>query len=296
MIECSLGICVYNEEKNIEIFLDSLLKQKLKRVSVDEILVVISGSTDNTYKIVKKYSLKHKKIKILHQKRREGKASAVNLFVKKAKNEVLVLLGGDIILAINTIENLVSKFRNEQTGMTGVRPVPLNDINDGLTGFAAHLLWDLHHRVSLVHPKMGEVVAFRKIFRRIPIMSSVDEANIEPLIRGQSYKIVYVPKAKIYNKAPTTIEDFIRQRRRIYSGHLAVKYEQSYQVSTLDLEMIFKELFFFLRENFKLKFILYTPVVILLESYSRFLGWWDYKIAKKRHTVWQTIETTKQIS
>jgi len=295
MIKCSIGVCVYNEEKNIGKFLESLLSQKLGRVKIDEVLIIISGSTDNTYKIVKKYTLKESKIKIIRQKRREGKASAVNLFVGKAENEVLVLLGGDIILDLNTIENLVSKFKDSEVGMTGVRPIALNDINDGLIGYAAHLLWGLHHKISLTHPKMGEVVAFRRIFRRIPVLSSVDEANIEPLIRGQGYKIVYVPEAKIYNKAAKTIFDYIKQRKRIYSGHLAVKYEQSYEVATLDIFSILKALFFFLRENPRLRYIFYTPFVILLEAYCRFLGWWDYRIAKKRHTVWEFVKSTKEL-
>lgn len=235
-------------------------------------------------------------IKIIQKKKREGKAKAVNLFIERARNEILVLMGGDIILDAETVEELVNKFSDREVGMTGVRPIPINDINDGFYGFAAHLLWGLHHRVSLENPKMGEVVAFRKIFRRIPIMSSVDEANIEPLIRGQGYKIVYVPEARVYNKGPTNIKDFINQRRRIFGGHLAVKYEQSYKVATMDFLPIFRSLFSFLGDYPRPKFILFTPLIILLEIYSRFLGWCDYKIFKSSYSVWQSIISTKDLS
>ncbi len=293
MTKCSLGICVYNEEKNIAKLLECIFTQKLKTVLIDEIIIISSGSIDKTNKIIEYYAKKNKIIKIFFQSKREGKALAVNLFIKKARNNILVLLGGDILLTENAIENLVKELNAPNVGMTGSHPVPVNDINNGLGGFAANLLWELHHRICLKKPKMGEMIAFRKIFEKIPIISSVDEANIEPLIRGQGYLVKYVPEAIVYNKAPLTIKEFIRQRRRIYSGHLAVKFEQSYEVSTLGIFTILTVLFAFLKDNPKPKFVIFTPLVIILEGYSRFLGWWDYKISNKKHTIWETVNTTK---
>lgn len=296
MITCSIGICVFNEERNIGFLLESVLKQQLHNVAIREIVIIASGSTDKTIDIVKKYRREHKKIRLLVQTKRQGKASAVNLFLKEARSEILLLIGGDLLLKKNVIQKLVSKFRDTETGMTGARPVPLNDIHDGLSGFAAHLLWELHHRVSLKSPKMGEVVAFRKIFTRIPVLSSVDEANIEPLVRGQGYKVLYVPDAVIYNRAPGTIKDFIMQRRRIYSGHLAVKNEQSYEVSTMHATSILSSLTIFYLDNPRAKYLVYIPLVVLLEIYSRLLGWFDYKVAKRRHTVWEQIDSTKKLT
>jgi poly-beta-1,6-N-acetyl-D-glucosamine synthase len=295
MITCSIGICVFNEENNIAYLLESLLAQRSTSVKVREIFVVASGSTDNTTRIVRGYAKRHRKIRLIWQRKRYGKAAAVNLFIEKAKSDILLLVGGDLLLPPNAIHQLVSKFRFSEVGMTGARPVPLNNINDGLAGFAAHLLWDLHHRVSLKSPKMGEVVAFRKIFKRIPVLSSVDEANIEPLIRGQGYRVLYVPEAVIHNRAPGNVPDFIKQRRRIYAGHLAVKYEQSYEVATMHISTIFTSLYYFFRENPKSIYLLFIPVVMVLETYSRVMGWYDYKVAKRRHTIWEEITSTKKL-
>lgn len=294
MIKCSIGICVYNEEKNIAKLIHSFLAQNLNKVIIDEIIIIASGPTDNTCNIVKTLSKTHKKIQLIKQEKREGKASAVNLFIKKSRNEILVLSSGDLLLKKDVIEKLVSKFADTQIGMTGARPVPVNNINDGFCSFAGHLLWDLHHRISLRKPKMGELVAFRKIFKRIPTIGA-DEASIEPLIRGQGYIIKYVPDAIIYNKTPTTIIELIQQRRRNYWLHLVVKYEQSYVVSTLNIFTILQALYSFIKEDQKVKHILFISMVVLLEAYSRFLGWWDYRITKKRHTVWKFIETTKKL-
>jgi hypothetical protein len=291
-LSCSIGICVYNEEKNIGSLLDSLFTQKLKGVRITEIVVIASGTTDKTVTIVGQYARRRANIKILRERRRQGKASAVNKFIHAAKTDILVLVGGDIILTPSVIQELVGKFRMNDVGMTGARPVPLNNAR-GLTGRAAYLLWELHHRISLEHPKMGEVVAFRKIFKRIPPIAGADEASIEPLIRGQGYQIKYVPRAVVHNKAPAHLADFILQRRRNYSLHLAVKYEQRYEVSTYRITPILKAVAGVVRDDPSPLTIAAVIYIAGLEGLSRFLGWWDYRISKKRHTVWDVIESTK---
>ncbi len=296
-IRCTVGVCVFNEEQNIARLLTSLAAQRLNHVAVGEIIVVASGSRDKTVDIVKQFMKRNKKIRLITESRRRGKASAVNIVLSQAQYDIIVLTGGDLILSEYVLERLVSPMHDSETGMTGARPVPVNDASQGLAHFAAFFLWDLHHRLSLHRPKMGEVVAFRKIFRRIPAISSVDEANIEPLIRGQGYRIKYVPRALVYNKAPATIAEFIRQRRRIYSGHLAVKHEQSYEVSTMNAFLVAQAITEFMRANRRTHaaYLLYIPLVMLLEAYSRLLGWYDYRILRKRHTVWDVAHTTKNL-
>ncbi len=81
---------------------------------------------------------------------------------------------------------------------------------------------------------MGEMIAFRKIFQKIPVLSAVDEVNIEALVRGQGYKAIYEPRAIVYNKGPESVQEFISRRRSNYFGHIVTKYEYSYSVSTLN--------------------------------------------------------------
>lgn len=292
-VSISVGIMAYNEEKNIDKLLSSLLHQTLNKISITEIIVVSSGSTDNTNQIVQDFAKKHSMIKLIVEKERKGKASAVNLFLALAKKEVIVLIGGDLLPKKNTLENLVLPLLDPKVGIVGSHPIPVNSPKT-LMGFAAHLLWNLHHQISLKKPKMGEMVAFRKIFKKIPVLSAVDETNVESLIRGQGYKAVYAPDALVNNKGPKSAKEFIAQRRRIYAGHLATKYEYSYEVSTMSGLRIFLLLlknFHFSRRSF-----LWTPVVVGLEVVSRFLGFLDYKYKLRRHTVWHTAPSTKELS
>lgn len=289
----SIGVMAYNEEKNIGKLLDLLLHQKLENVRISEIVVVSSGSIDKTNQIVQSFEKKSHKVKLIREKRRRGKASAVNLFLTRAKEKIVVLMGADLLLQKDTLENLISPFGNSKIGIVGSHPIPVND-SKTFMGFAANLLWELHHQISLKTPKMGEMIAFRKIFRQIPVLSAVDEANIEPLIRGQGYKAVYASNAIVFNKGPETIGEFIARRRHIYAGHMCTKYEYSYEVSTLSGFKIF----LLVLRNIKLSwpFFLYTPLVAALEVFSRFLGFLDYKLKLRNHTIWQITPSTKDVA
>ena len=79
----------YNEEKNIGRLLQTLLDQKLEEVQISNIFVISSGCTDKTEEIVKEFSQKDERIKLLTQEKREGKPSAINFFIKNAKRAEL---------------------------------------------------------------------------------------------------------------------------------------------------------------------------------------------------------------
>ena len=293
MLKCDVGIMAYNEEKNISRLLEALINQKLEKVKISHIFVIASGCTDKTEKIVAEYEKKDERIKLLTQEKREGKSSAINLFIKKSLSDILVLESGDTLPEKNTIDNLIKPFIDEQVGMTGSHIIPINKKKSPV-GFAVYLLWHLHHLISLKKPKMGELVAFRKVFQKIPKTSAVDEANIEPLVKGLGYKIKYIPEAIVYNRGPGNVREFIRQRKRIYVGHLALKENQGYVVSTMSGIKVFFTLLSHMK--FNIYYLLYTPFVILLEIWARILGAWDFYHKKDTHSIWEICETTKDLS
>ncbi|MCA9866588.1 MAG: glycosyltransferase [Anaerolineales bacterium] len=290
-IRCSLGIMAHNEEANIGRLLARVRAASFERVEIAETLVVASGCTDRTEDVVHEAAAADDRIRLISQPTREGKASAMNEFISQARCDVLVLSSADLLPAEDAIEQLVRPFADPEIGMTASRPVPVNDPATFM-GFAAHLLWDLHHEMNLQGFKAGEMIAFRKVFERIPPHTAVDEASVEPLVRGQGYAVRYVPEAVVYNKGPETVEDFLRQRRRIYAGHLEMKSRLGYAVSTMSGAKIVGLL---LRNmDWRPKQLWWTARVVALEVYGRYLGRQDYK-ARRSHTVWEIAETTKEL-
>lgn len=290
-ITCSVGIMAYNEEANIGRLLEAVLLQRLKNVTVTEIVVVASGCIDNTEAIVLDWAKRDPRIRLLSQEKRMGKASAINDYLPQAREKVLVLCSADLLPETDAIERLVTPFGDPEVGMTSSRPVPVNDPSQFM-GFAAHMLWNLHHAINLTNFKAGEMIAIRKIFERIPYHTAVDEASMEPVIRGQGYRVQYVPSAIVYNKGPETVADFLRQRRRIHAGHLAVRDTLGYRVSTMSALKILALLLRHL--DFRPKAFSWTWAVVGLEAYGRLLGLRDYK-KRCDHRVWEMATTTKQL-
>ena len=65
---------------------------------------------------------------------------------------------------------------------------------------------------------------------------------IEAVSEQLGYRLVYEPKAIVYNRGPTTVRDFLRQRRRIYAGHLRVAEQQGYAAPTMKSSRVLRAL------------------------------------------------------
>ena len=290
-LTCSIGVMAYNEQANIGQLLGSLISQRSCSVTPREIIVVASGCTDGTQSIVQDSAKRDARVRLLVQRRREGKASAINEYLRSTTENIVVLCSADLVPSETAIEELVTPFSDVEVGITCARPVPVNDPTTFM-GFAAHMLWNLHHEINLMSFKAGEMIAFRRIFQRIPYDTVVDESSIEPVIRAQGYKVRYVPSAIVFNKGPDTVRDFMEQRRRIYSGHLAVRRVLGYTVSTMNswraLRIVLRSL------DWRPKPFLWTWGVAGLEAYCRFLGQRDYK-NRRDHRIWEIASTTKEV-
>jgi hypothetical protein len=193
---------------------------------------------------------------------------------------------------MDTIEQLVLPFADPQVGMTGAQKIPVNTPDD-VVGYLSHLRLRMEHELCLEIPRLGELVAFRRVFDTIPPDVAMDEAFAEALIVKGGMVVRYVPDAKVYNMGPTTVGDFIRQRRRNYAGHLHLKKKYGYKVSSLDSTRVIR---LALDEVWKaIRVILYLVWLAALEGIARILGAYDYYIRGRKHVVWDMAWTTKSV-
>jgi len=295
-IRCSVGITAHNEEANIGRLLHAMLDQQLDEAEISEIIVVASGCTDNTCDIVRGLEAQEPRIKLLVQDEREGKVSAVNLFLQHAQEEICVLESGDTLPGEETVENLVKMFRDPQVGMAGAHKVPVN-VPDQVVGYLSHLRLTLEHSLCLEIPRLGEMIAFRKVFNQIPPDVAMDEAFVEALMIQRGLQVRYAPDAMVYNMGPETLRDFVRQRRRNYAGHLHLKRKYGYRVSSLDnvrvARLALTEVWRAISHTFRLLYIL--TALACIELYSRVLGSYDYYVRRDKHVVWDMAWTTKEV-
>ncbi|MCL4859155.1 MAG: glycosyltransferase [Caldilineaceae bacterium] len=290
-LTCSVGITAYNEESNIGPLLAALIDQHLHEVEIAEIIVVASACTDRTVPIVREYMALDPRIKLIEQERREGKTSAVNLFLQAAQHEICVLESGDTIPHEHAIEHMVRMFHDPGVGMVGAHKMPVNMPNH-VAGLLTHLRLRMEHELCLEIPRLGELIAFRKVFERIPPDIAMDEAFVEALVVRHGMTVKYAPDALVYNTGPTTIGDFVRQRRRNHAGHLYLKHKYGYVVSSIQNQRVLRIALKELWGVVQLVWVLFLLAV--LEGWSRLLGWYDFAIKRDRHVVWNMAWTQKQ--
>lgn len=291
LISCSVCVTAYNEEENIGALMSALVDQHLHDVEIVEIIVVASACTDNTVPIVQSFVEGDPRVKLIEQERREGKTAAINLFLAEAQCDVCVLESGDTIPHEYAVEHMVRMFRDPTVGMVGAQKVAV-DTPDHIAGLLSHLRLRMEHELCLEIPRLGEMIAFRKVFDAIPADVAMDEAFVEAIVVEHGMQVQYAPDAIVYNTGPTNIPDFIRQRRRNHAGHLYLKHKYGYAVSSMKKRRVLRIAYKEVWGVIQLLWVLFLLAV--LEGWSRMLGWYDFAIKRDRHVVWNMAWTQKQ--
>ncbi len=296
-MKVSILVPAYNEAGNIREVLESLIGQKTHDAEIIEVLVIASGCTDATVQIAREVARGKPGVRVHADEQRRGKVAAINQYIamRDQRAEVLVIASADISVAPDVVEAIVQTFRERpEIGMAGARAVPDNEPN-GVVNRMVLALWDLHHRVALEVPKMGELVAaLAELVERVSELSVVDEASIEDVIRSKGFGLAYLPLAIVRNHGPERWEEYFEQRRRIACGHYWLEFAFGYQVATLHPFLILKktgELFFEQDAPGKLA----LAAAVGTEVAARLAGFIDARIVGGRRRTWIPLPSTKKL-
>jgi biofilm PGA synthesis N-glycosyltransferase PgaC len=289
----AIGVMAHNEEANIARLLDSILGQTATD-RITRVMVVASGCTDRTCEIVEAYCRKDARITLVAEAERGGKVNAINAFIASSPEPILAVSGADMIYTPQTIGAILAPFDDPDVGMVGSHPVPLNDTKT-FVGFAVNLLWKLHHEISLITPKMGELIAFRNVFRGLDPGMFADEVQIERGIRAVGFKIAYAPDAIVYNRGPETVAQFVAQRSRWVAHNLQVQRKHRYGVSTWNGSTLrAAALAVWHKEHPRLDWFLGTAA---LEMYCRAKGILARPTPTSKHgQLWEQQSSTKDVA
>ncbi len=233
----SIVVPAYNEGKNIRRLVLGLLAQETVRARIVEIVVVASGCTDGTPDVVRQLGRGRPGVQVHVQAQREGKVAAINAYLKlrDPRADICGRCSADLDPAPDVVEKMIAMLaEHPEVGMVGARPVPDNDCAT-LVGRMVHIVWELHHKVALIVPKMGEIVAFRAaLVEYVSELSVVDEASIEDVVRAKGLRPRLRARRDCASHGPETFAEYFEQRRRIARGHYWLEFAFGYQVATLD--------------------------------------------------------------
>ena len=240
----SIIVPAYNEEKNIEETINSLIELDYPKDKL-EIIIVDDGSTDNTFEIAKKFEEKYDFIKV-YKKENGGKASAINYGIKKSKGEYIVILDADSIVPKHALKTMLEYFTEDDVMIV----VPAIQVKRKKTFVEKiqYIEYSYNNTLREIFEKMNSIYVAPgpfSIFRRklFDIIGLFDENNLtedmEIAMRTQNhgFKIRFCPEVIIKTEAPDTFKKLIRQRIRWYLGFLEnyTKYRNINNVSLREI-------------------------------------------------------------
>ncbi len=296
----SIIITAYKEPKTIGKAIEAFLSQEIK----NKYELIVSCPDKETTAIVKKYMKKYKQIKHFKDPGK-GKMLALNLLFKKVKGNILILSDGDVFVGPGSVQAILNSFKDPKVGCITGRPVSLNK-RDNMMGYWSHLLTDAGaHKTRLEKAKKGEyftcsgyLFAFRNgVVKEFP-RDVPEDAFIPYLFMKEGYKLAYVPQAIVYVKYPTTLNEWIEQKRRIAKAYINYK-KIKVQNQKLPLMKSFsKEILEgpikALRYPKTFKEMIWTLYLFGARLYMWVLTYYDTKLRKKQHSdAWKVVKTTK---
>ncbi|MGB5156417.1 glycosyltransferase family 2 protein [Desulfobacterium sp. N47] len=104
----SILLCAFNEEKYIEVCIQSCLDQTWPNI---EVVLFNDGSKDATFDIVRKNYCDNAKVKILSSPDNVGKVIGFNNCYATCSGEYIHLMGGDDVMLPQCIEKCINKSR-----------------------------------------------------------------------------------------------------------------------------------------------------------------------------------------
>ncbi len=301
-LRVSIGICAYNEGKNIGRLIENLLNQPIGNHELNEIIVVASGCTDKTVPVVNAWCNKNRKVKLIIESTRNGKVTAINKLLRTIKGNVLVHVSADLFLSQDVLQPLLEHFNDPSVGGVSGCQIPLNE--DKFMDRINAVLWGLHNETQRYYNHLGgighlggDLFAIRKgICNQVPEDIVNDDAFMGIECKRKGYKVHFEDKVTSVFQGSRTISDLLAQRRRIIYGHLKVQRETGIVPLVLEMSPLKDKLVIlgrWIQKNRRL--FLYFISACLLELCANILSRCDMWKKKNPHMVWKIAETTKML-
>jgi len=124
-VKVSVVIPCRNEENHIGKCIQSIIEQSYGIDNI-EVMVCDGCSDDRTQDIIKEYNIKYPQIKLVINKKRVA-PTAMNLGIKAAEGEIIVIFGAHAYMDINYIKICVEKLKSSDIACVGGRIINISE-------------------------------------------------------------------------------------------------------------------------------------------------------------------------
>lgn len=209
-MKISIIIPTYNEEKDINVMIDSILSQTILAY---EIIFVDGDSKDNTLDELKKFKKKFSKVKIYSDKRFD-RNRARNFGIKKSKGDIILLLNADVRLPKNFLYHLEQYYEfNKNAEAVLINSKPILDENNRIARYFLHRHIDNYSKEIYQTVDWTEGFSCRKINAYFPIVKSIDLKGGEDSLYLKKFKSKnYFLSLSIEHRTPIIYKDFFKEK------------------------------------------------------------------------------------
>jgi len=231
MIELSIIIPAYNEEKRIEKCLKRILEYCNEQKWDFEIIIAQDGSNDNTVKIVQQFTSKNERIKLLSYKERLGKGGAIKNAMFHATKDYICFLDVDLSADISELKRLLT-YKEDYDIILGSRLLrgDLPSIKTTYRTFFSHMyskFFRILFRLPIHDPQCGFKLFKRKnvleLFKEIYTTGFAFDSEVIVKAYWLDLKIKEVPI--IWNYDSGTKVSVLKQIREMGKDLLLIWYE-----------------------------------------------------------------------
>ena len=167
----SLFFPCYNESENVGPMIEQAVKVGEDYGTDYEVVVVDDGSSDNSASIVKSWSAKNPRVRLVQHKTNQGYGAALRTGFKNATKDLIFLTDGDNQFRLADIDKLFSKIDSCDV-VAGFRINRMDKGHRRLQGF----LWTQLNKVLFQLPIRDVDCAF-KLFRKKAVEGLALESN-----------------------------------------------------------------------------------------------------------------------
>lgn len=280
----SVIITCFNSEKYIEKCLKGVLNQTYP---IKEIIVIDGGSSDNTPKILSKFS-KYKKIKIIVQPKNFGLAKDRNTGILHSKSELVAFLDADCVPHRNWLKELVKNINGNVVGASG-RLIEKYKNTLGDRWRVQHMSQDAgRKKIELNYLPGNNNVYLRNVLIEVGMFDEYFKTNGEDVdigkrLREKGYKLVHEPNAIVYHLRKDDIFSVLKSRWKWANAKKGIRGSEVYSLTCLTYKIlcIFFWFFRFIVKDLKTKEWELVLVDLVMPFYWLKINFWKYFSHKK---------------
>ena len=290
----SIVVPVKDERRMIPRLIKALSSLRYPKDKV-EIIIVESGSQDNTFELCEKHAGNHANIKVLRQAQSNGKPSALNLGLSSCSGDIVGIFDADNIPVADALLNAAKYFEDSKVAALQGRTMSINAKENMLTQFISYeeSVWCeayLRGKDSLglfVHLKGSCQFIRRDVLQQLSGFNESalsEDMELSARLAEKGYNIRYGGDVCAWQESVSSLKHLFKQRSRWFRGTMEVAFKYGRLMSNP------------CKRNLDAELTLCAPFIVIASLFSYFAASGALFVVFPFNFIWRVLSLFSLIS